>query len=184
MNKRRVYWDTSVFLCFLNQDERERAEIGEDILHHAAMDGLQIVTPTYTIAEVIRPNKRSLPAATRLSTDQATRIKEMFRWPFIRTIELDQRTALYASDLAREYRLNPADAVHAASALLWKADELQAWDRDFTAVSQLIPVSHPVRISPQMTLEGIANRRYAPHPDEFRSSAEVVVRRKDEDDPH
>jgi predicted nucleic acid-binding protein len=162
MDKPLIYWDTSIFLCFLNRDEQERGKICEDILQHAAMEELLIVTSTYTIVEVIRPKKKSIPTSRPLTPQQIEKIKGMFRWPFIRTIELDDRTALYASDLARDHGLAPADAVHAASAILWKAKVLHAWDRDFTRVSQHILVEQPRFISAQPTLPGMDSARISP----------------------
>lgn len=94
MGKTRIYWDTSVFLCFLNSDEQERSKVGEDVLQHAAMDEVLMLTSTYTIVEVIRPKRRSLPASRLLTPLQIEKIKGMFRWPFIQTIELDERTGL------------------------------------------------------------------------------------------
>jgi predicted nucleic acid-binding protein len=170
MSKRRLYWDTSIFLCFLNRDEQERSKICEDVLQHAAMDEVLILTSTYTIVEVIRPKKRSLPTSQPLTAQQVEKIKRMFRWPFIKTIELDDRVALYASDLARDHGLAPADAVHGASAILWKAEVLQAWDRDFNAISHLIPVEQPQMISRQLRLEGTEPSRIGPIPDDFESS--------------
>src|ERR1700733_10247926 len=120
MAKRRLYWDSSVFLCFLNREEAERRTICEDVLQHASMEEVRIVTSTYTIVEVIRPKKRALPKSHALTPEQVAQIKGMFRWPFITTIELDERTSLFASDLARDQGLAAADAVHAASAILWK----------------------------------------------------------------
>lgn len=169
MAKRRIYWDTSIFLCFLNKDELERGKICEDILQHAAMDEVLILTSTYTIVEVIRPKKHSLPVSQRLTPKQIETIKGMFRWPFIQTIELDDRTALYASDLARDHGLWPADSVHAASAILW-AEVLQAWDRDFSSISHLIQVEQPQLISKQLKLEGTERPRIAPAPDDFETS--------------
>jgi predicted nucleic acid-binding protein len=169
MAKSRLYWDTSIFLCFLNRDEQERSKICEDVLQHAAMDEVLILTSTYTIVEVIRPKKRSLPASQPLTTPQIEKIKGMFRWPFIQTIELDDRVALYASDLARDYGLAPADAVHAASAILWKAESLQAWDRDFTAISHVTPVEQPQFISKQLRIEGTERSRIGPSPDDFEA---------------
>src|SRR5437870_12569492 len=100
------------------------------MLQRASMDEVVILPSTYTIVEVIRPKKRSIPRSQPLTPVQIEKIKGMFRWPFIQTIELDERTGLYASDLARDHGLFPADAVHGASAILWKAEVLQAWDRD------------------------------------------------------
>jgi predicted nucleic acid-binding protein len=167
MDKPRLYWDTSIFLSFLNKSEAARREICEDVLQHASMDKVQIVTSTYTIVEVIKPKKLSIPSSRPLTVDEVGMIKKMFRWPFITTIELDERTALFASDLARDYHLAPADAVHAASAILWKASELQAWDRDFNAVSHLIATGQPRFLSIQSRFEGMEPERIGPSPDDF-----------------
>jgi predicted nucleic acid-binding protein len=165
--KRRIYWDTSIFLCFLNKDEEDRRRVCEDVMQHAAMDEIRTLTSTYTIVEVIRPKKRSIPNSRTLSPDQIANIKSMFRWPFITTIELDERTALYASDLARDYSLAPADAVQAASAILWKAEELQAWDRDFKPISHLITTGPPRFLSVQTKFEGMEPTRLGPAPEDF-----------------
>jgi len=167
MDKPRLYWDTSIFLCFLNSEEEVRRAICEDVLHHASMDELLIVTSTYTIVEVIRPKNRSIPGARPLTTKEADKIKGMFRWPFIRTIELDERTGLYASDLAREHSLAPADSVHAASAILWKAQALYAWDRDYSRISNLIAVEEPQFLSKQREFEGMKRAPLGPSPEDF-----------------
>jgi len=120
----RGYWDTSIFLCFLNRDEEARRGICEDILQHAAMERVHIYTATLTMVEVIRPKRKSIPTARQLTPKEINIVKSMFKWPFITTIELDERTALYANDLARDYDLAPADAIQAASAILWKMDVL------------------------------------------------------------
>jgi predicted nucleic acid-binding protein len=169
MDKRRIYWDTSVFLCFLNSDEQERCRICDDILHHASMDEFLIVTSTFTIVEVIRPKPKSIPRTNRLTAAQIDNIRKMFRWPFVQTIELDERTATFANDLARDHGLSPGDAVHAASAILWKADVLQAWDRDFSCVSQLIAVEKPAFISKQDLLPGMERARIFPSVDAAKS---------------
>jgi predicted nucleic acid-binding protein len=157
-------------MCFLNRDEQERSKICEDVLQHAAMDEVLILTSTYTIVEVIRPKKRSIPGSQRLTALQIEKIKGMFRWPFIQTIELDDRTGLYASDLARDHDLFPADSVHAASAILWKAEILQEWDRDFSSISHLVPVEQPQLLSKQLRLDGTERTRIAPSPDDFETS--------------
>lgn len=166
MARRTVYWDTSLFLCFLNREEEERRHICEDILQHASMEEVQIVTSTYTVVEVIRPKRRSV--SQRLSAEQVKKIKDMFRWPFITTIELDDRTSHFASDLARDHGLAPADAVHATSAILWKASVLQSWDGDFLrAVGNYIPVEEPQFMSKQTTFEEMRRSRIGPAPEDF-----------------
>ena len=76
----------------------------------------------------------------------------MFRWPWLKKIDVDQRVAFKAVELARDYRLLPADAVHAASAITHQLDELQRWDRDFSKIDHLIRVTYPAKISKQEDL--------------------------------
>jgi predicted nucleic acid-binding protein len=54
---KKVYWDSSCFICFLNPDEGERRAICEDILRHAELGELEIWISTWVIVEVIRPRK-------------------------------------------------------------------------------------------------------------------------------
>jgi hypothetical protein len=59
---RKLYWDTSCFICFLNADEQDRRYICTDILRHAELGDVEIWTSTITIAEVIRPKDRFSPS--------------------------------------------------------------------------------------------------------------------------
>jgi predicted nucleic acid-binding protein len=62
---RKLYWDSSCFISFLNADEESRRLICEDILTHARNNAVEIWTSTYTIAEVVRPQRQGkapLPA--------------------------------------------------------------------------------------------------------------------------
>ena len=149
-----IYWDSSCFLCFLNRDEADRRQTCEHILCHAKAGEIRLYTSTFTIAEVIRPKTRSIPNSQRLTAQEIAKIEGMFHWPWLRKIELDQQVAFRAVELARDYNLLPADAVHGASAIIHKLDELQMWDRDFSALSHLIKVSEPTRISAQRNLFG------------------------------
>jgi predicted nucleic acid-binding protein len=56
-NLKKIYWDTSCFICFLNPDEKERRLICEDILRHAEQGEIEIWISTWVIVEVIRPKK-------------------------------------------------------------------------------------------------------------------------------
>ena len=146
---KRIYWDSSCFLCFLNKQEVERRNTCEDILYHARDRDIVLHTSTYTIAEVIRPKSKSLRGAQKLSPEEIQKIDAMFRWTWLKKIDVDQRVAFKAVELSRDYGLQPADAVHAASAILYRLDELQRWDRDFSKVAGLIHVSDPQRITKQ-----------------------------------
>ncbi len=91
--------------------------------------------------------------ADKLNPAQITLIKGMFEtWDCIKKAQVDQRTAARAVELSRDYGLKPADAVHAATAILIKATVLQRWDRDFNKVAQLIAVEEPAMITLQQAL--------------------------------
>jgi len=79
---KRIYWDTSIFLCFLNREEEERRHVCEDILQRASLDEVHIFTSTFTIVEVIRPKRKSIPNSRPLTPEETQKIKDMFRWPF------------------------------------------------------------------------------------------------------
>ena len=69
----------------------------------------------------------------------------MFQWPWIKKVDLDQRVARKAVDIERDYGLSTADSIHAASAIVARADVLQHWERkdEFGKIGRLIAVEHP-----------------------------------------
>lgn len=161
----QVYWDTSCFLCFLNRAEEERRKICEDILYHAQNGSVRLWTSTWTIVEVVRPKK--LASAKKLTADQILKIQAMFQWPFLKKIQVDERVAAEAVRLARDFGLRPADAVHAASAILRKVAVLQRWDRDFDKIGSLITVEEPRWMSAQQTLIDGFRRPIGPEPEKL-----------------
>lgn len=163
---RRIYWDSSCFICFLNKNELERRAICEDILRNAQSGIVTLYTSTLTIAEVIYPRRSNLPNPRRLTPMEATQIGNMFRWSWVKKTDVDQRVSFRAAEIARDYNLYPADAIHAATAILLGVDALQRWDRDFNRVAHLINVEDPVRLSIQAAFDDIL-ARIGPHPDDF-----------------
>lgn len=184
---KKLYWDSSCFICFLNADEERRRIICQDILDHARNRGVELWTSTWTIAEVIRPRrhgaaplplwairaiatlKKEFPAIEeelprlwnryqssdpmkKLTSEEISLINGMFRWPYVQKVNLDERIAGKAVELARDYGLKPSDSVHAASAMMARVSVLQRWDRDFDKVKHLVPVEEPQQISAQNSL--------------------------------
>ena len=141
----RLYWDASVFLCFLSEYEEERRHICEDILHHAKDGKVEIVTSMYSMVEVIRP--KAIKHPTPLTDEQVALLEGMFKWPWIKKIQVHEELARAAARLARDCGLKPADAIHAATAIAEKVDQLQRWDYDFNKVAHLIPVTEPTYLS-------------------------------------
>lgn len=52
---RKLYWDSSCFICFLNSEEARRSHICDDILKHASIGDVEIWISMWVIVEVIRP---------------------------------------------------------------------------------------------------------------------------------
>jgi predicted nucleic acid-binding protein len=167
---RKVYWDTGLFLCFLNKDEEERRQVCEDNLQYAENGELIIYTSVWTIVEVVQPRKKSLPSSQKLTAEQIAKIQQMFEWDWLKKIQVDERVARKSVELSRGYGLHPVDAIHAASAILSKVDALQTWDRDFSKISGLIKVEEPTFLTKQRELPELrANpaKRIGPVSDDF-----------------
>ncbi len=169
---RRIYWDTSCFICFLNRREIERRAICEDVLRHAQAGQIELHTSVWTIAEVVGPKRKSLPTATRLTAPQIAAVESMFRWSWVKKLDVEQRVAFKAVQLSRDFGLSPSDAIHAATAIVWQLDALQKWDRDFSRIGHLITVEEPVRLSAPgaqtpLAGPGFDPPRLGPHPDDF-----------------
>lgn len=164
---RHIYWDTSCFICFLNRDELDRRAICEDRLRNARDGRVTIYTSTLTIAETLFPRRSSFNNPRRLTYSETQLIDGMFRWSWLKKVDVDQRIAFFAAGLARDHNLYPSDSIHAATAILVpQIDTLQRWDRDFDRVSHLVNVADPSRISLQAGFDDILGR-IGPHPDDI-----------------
>lgn len=166
-NIRNIYWDTSCFICFLNKSEAERRMICEDVLRHAQRNEIRIHTSTFTIAEVIRPKNKDIKNSRRLSPSEISKVDGMFRWKWLIKVNVDQRVGFKAVELSRDFWLSPADAIHAATAIVWKLDALQRWDRDFNAIEHLISCEYPKMISPQLSIDMPQFPGIGPRPEDF-----------------
>ena len=165
-NPLRLYWDSSCFICFLNRSELERRAVCGDILRNARAGSVELYTSTFTISEVANPRRSSISNPRCLTEQEISKIHGMFLWPWLRTVDVDQRVAFRAAELTRDYRLLPADAIHAATAILLQVDALQNWDKDFSRISHLVRVENPVRMSDQGVFDELMER-IGPHPDDF-----------------
>lgn len=100
----------------------------------------------------------------KLTAEEIAKVEGMFfGWTFLKLIRFDQRIARYAVELQQDRGLGSADSIHAASAIKTKGiSELQAWDRDYKKVGDLITVTKPTYISPAGSLyESIADGHHS-----------------------
>ncbi len=153
--QRAIYWDTSVFLCFLRKHESERRAICEDILRHAHDGKVSLYTSSFTVTEVIKPLRMEITGPRPLSSDEVEDLQGMFHWPWLKKIALDHRVAQDAVNLGLNFALTAAEAIHAASAIVAKVDVLQQWERSaaLERVNRLVAVE-----APRMLTYGITHR--------------------------
>jgi predicted nucleic acid-binding protein len=143
--QRAIYWDTSVFLCFLRKHEGEKRAICEDILRHARDGKISLYTSSFTVTEVIKPLRMETTGPRPLSSDEIQDLQGMFHWPWLKKIALDHRVAQHAVNLGLNFGLAPTEAIHAASAIVAKADVLQQWERSaaLEKIGRLVAVEAP-----------------------------------------
>ena len=108
--QRAIYWDTSVFLCFLRKNESERRAICEDILRHARDGKVSLYTSSFTVTEVIKPLRMETTGPRPLSSDEVEDLQGMFHWPWLKKIALDHRVAQDAVNLGLTFALTAAEA--------------------------------------------------------------------------
>jgi predicted nucleic acid-binding protein len=101
--QRAIYWDTSVFLCFLRKHESERRAICEDILRHAHDGKVSLYTSSFTVTEVIKPLRMETTGPRPLSSDEVEDLQGMFHWPWLKKIALDHRVAQDAVNLGLNF---------------------------------------------------------------------------------
>jgi predicted nucleic acid-binding protein len=83
-------------------------------------------------------------APTRiLPEQQATKIRQMFDWKWIRLVQVTPAIAHRAVEIARMHNMRPGDAIHVATALDRACDIIHKWDKDFSRTDGLIPSKDP-----------------------------------------
>jgi predicted nucleic acid-binding protein len=126
---RRVYWDSCVFLSYLNETP-DRAPHIEALLTQAEAGKLEIVTSTVTIAEVAFAASEQISGAL----DPQIEAKIVALWgPPIRMVEFHAPIGARAAQLVRDAMLRktglkPMDAIHLATAEQVGVHEFHSYD--------------------------------------------------------
>ncbi len=119
----RVYWDSCVFLTFL-QDE-EGADTCELVLGAAEKGDVLIATSALTLAEVL--NLRGRP---KLPASREDDVRRLFSHEYILVRNITRRTAEFARGLVWNNDIAPKDALHVASAIEAKLPVLHTFDKE------------------------------------------------------
>ena len=123
----RRYWDSSCFIAWLKPEE-DRYDACREVIRAAERGGVQIVTSTISLTEVIKLNKGPIV----LPQTMERTISDFFKQEYIVLIQLTRFIAESARALVWKYpALRPKDAIHAATALYAGIPDLDTFDRDF-----------------------------------------------------
>jgi predicted nucleic acid-binding protein len=118
-----AYFDSCIFVELLQQKNQERFDACEQLRKSAQDKILIIVTSALTITEV---NK--LPETTALREEQSKTILAFFENPYIALRSVDRQVAEKAHELTRTHSLANNDAIHVATAILYKVPVLYTYD--------------------------------------------------------
>jgi predicted nucleic acid-binding protein len=119
------YWDSSVFLRYLNKEPNYEKCLG--VLDAAAKGNIIIITSAFTFAEVVY--LKSNP-----NIDNSDMFYRFMESSFIQVINLDRYIAEYARDLMIQYpklkTCKAPDAIHVASAIKKGITIMDTFDDD------------------------------------------------------
>lgn len=160
------YWDASVFLAFL-QNEDGRADVIELLLEEISKSRtLRVATSAQTIVEVSFAVKSPRPRL--LSPAQEQQINELLEAPYMRLVEVSQFTYHKARTLMRqaweydEWSLKPYDAVHLTTAAwlhntVGHVRAIHSYDQKWPRYSDLvggIEIAEPFVVQPRLKFSG------------------------------
>jgi predicted nucleic acid-binding protein len=125
--KRRVYWDSCVWLSLIKGDA-ERAEHCAHVIEMARAGEFEVWTSSLTLAEVYK--RKCDGDNVTLEEDKDANFESYIEQEFLREVQVDHDVGSLARRLLRKYPAikKPADAVHLASALLNNCDEFHTYD--------------------------------------------------------
>jgi predicted nucleic acid-binding protein len=137
------YWDTCLFLAWLQDENRKSGEMDgvREIIERSKRREVRLMTSTLTSVEVL-----SSKIPTGFDTLFASLLKRISR------VAVDIKVASMAHDLRNYYASRPQefsnktlstpDAIHLASAIIYRADEFHTFDGAGSAKSLgLLPLS-------------------------------------------
>ena len=150
-NPQKVYWDSSVWIALIKGEivkGVDRCLVPRMILEDAGNGKVTIYISRLTIVEVHK--KRNYPVLTRQEDDRVQ--ADFFKHEYIKKIDVDSWVAERARQIAWEYTLRPADAIHVASAVKVNAEILHHWNGDFGNVPvEIMPNEEPINWEKQTT---------------------------------
>jgi predicted nucleic acid-binding protein len=164
-----VYWDSCVWIALIMQEAGRYPKV-LGVLERAQAGELQIVTSTFTIAEVVK--RKCDGALVGMPEDEDDPFTELLKQDFVILVNADWDAATRARGLYREFcdqgLKKPQDALHLATAVIENVDEMHTFDGD-----DLLKLTGKVKRADGMTLTICEPPEPAPKPaDLFQETVE------------
>ena len=126
-----IYLDSNVFMyaCLSSDDIGERSR---SLLRNVENGSVEASTSALSFDEVTWAVKRYRTIKEALSAVEA-----LINMPKLNLVSTDETILRSALDLMRRYAFDPRDSIHAASAILCKADTMISSDPHFDRLKEL-----------------------------------------------
>lgn len=126
------YWDACLFLAWLKDEQRKAGEMDgvRDIIQRMKRRDVKIMTSVLTMVEVL---------SAKIPVGMDTLFKDLMKR--LNRQSMDIRVASIAHDLRNHYvmsgvrTLKSPDAIHLATAILYRADEFHTFDDQLISLS-------------------------------------------------
>jgi predicted nucleic acid-binding protein len=152
----RSYWDSCVFLAWIN-NEPERAGVVDSLLRSARAGEFEIITSVISVTEVALAAEEKQSGT--LSQTALLRIDRLCGPPSpVKLVEVSRLIATGARDLMRQaapdgLSLKPPDAIHLSTAPRAHCDEFLTYDPKLQKYAGLIAVSVKQPVSAALPLD-------------------------------
>lgn len=140
MAKDLYYWDSGAFLGYLNE-EVDKVTDCMSVLKQAEAGHCLIVTSALTLVEVLW-----LKGHTPLKEDKRDKIERFFKEDYLTVRNVTRAISELARDVVWHYNVRPKDAIHVATAVLFKVPEIHAFDTDFLVIDGVTIKNHTLKI--------------------------------------
>ncbi len=140
MASTRVYWDACAWIAYImKENELDGGGVSrflrcKNVLDAAAKGKIEIVTSTFTLAEVCKISGIK-------KGSNVAHLPSFFDQSFIFLVSIDKEIGLLAQSIQQGgISIKPADAIHAASACISDSEELHTFDDGLLKLDQKLNI--------------------------------------------
>jgi len=139
-------------MAFLNKDEAYDKQ-AKMIMEAALANKIQLVTSTFTQAELFYIKDNSTSTVQKTEEKQEEIISTLFDSPWLILASYEREEALLSRQLSREYKISAMDSIHIATAIRVDAKYFHTTDQKTILNKLPSPLSLPPRYTEGLILQ-------------------------------